>query len=190
MRLAHRIGKMRAADEHRWGADTTEGSSAGRNRPIGPRRRARIVRRSPAQRVDAADASASRDQRCRAIAPLPAAARQRSDAPGELERHQSGGDRFGRRARARDERVDVDRIIAHRREHRTRRRVGGRSRAGGVGTAASACADPQLVEHVLRGFDELRAFADQLVAAFRERRMNRAGNREDLAALLARPGAR
>ena len=87
--------------------------------------------------------------------------------------------------RARDQRVEVDRIVAQRveqRAHARRRRAAVRRVAT---SAATAPAMPQLLEHVLRGLDELRAFADQLVTALRERRMDRAGNREHVAALLA-----
>ena len=65
---------------------------------------------------------------------------------------------------------------------------------GGVGLCASrrrragrraARDDPELVEDVLRGLDELRAFANEPVPAFRERRMDRARQREHFAPLLA-----
>ncbi len=62
--------------------------------------------------------------------------------------------------------------------------------ADAVATRRPARAEAELVEHVLRRFDELRAFADQLVAALRERRMDRARDREHFAALLARPPRR
>src|SRR5262249_35053974 len=42
----------------------------------------------------------------------------------------------------------------------------------------------ELFEDVLRSLDELRSFADQPMAALRKRRVDRAGEREDLASLL------
>ena len=42
----------------------------------------------------------------------------------------------------------------------------------------------ELVENIGRGLDEFRAFANQLVTTLRERRMDRTGNREHVAALV------
>ena len=57
-----------------------------------------------------------------------------------------------------------------------------RTRRGGCRVAGHA----EFLQDVLRGLDELGALADQLVTALRQRRVDRAGNREDFAALLAR----
>ena len=48
-------------------------------------------------------------------------------------------------------------------------------------------ADAELGEYILRRFHQLGAFANQLVTALGERRVDRAWNREYFAALLARP---
>src|SRR5262249_62069920 len=44
--------------------------------------------------------------------------------------------------------------------------------------------DTQLVEHVLGALDELRALLEQRMTALRERRVDRAGDRKDVAALV------
>src|SRR6185295_6376541 len=55
------------------------------------------------------------------------------------------------------------------------------------GYARSRRVKTELREYVLRSLDELRAFADQLVAAAGKRRVDGARDRENVAALFARP---
>ena len=94
-------------------------------------------------------------------------------------------DRGGDRKRgARRERVDIRGIVSERAQHRAH---------GGVGFGAcvrgrhARCAadDTEFVEDVLRRLDELRAFANQLVPALRERGMDRTRQGEHFAALFA-----
>ena len=81
---------------------------------------------------------------------LPATAGQRRDFPRKLERHEVGDDRFRCSARSFDQRVDADRIIAHRREDRMRRRIGRRAYYLGswVLEWLRADATPEGVRHV------------------------------------------
>ena len=95
------------------------------------------------------------------------------------------GDRVGAESRARDQQVEVDRVVPDRRAAARAHPAAARARRLQSAQCGAIAASPQLLEHVLRGLDQLRAFADQLVAALRERRMDRAGDREHVAALLA-----
>ncbi len=108
---------------------------------------------------------------------------KRRDHAGKLEPGQLGQDGVRRQAGARDQRVDVGRVVRHRSQQRdsptwapTARIAMGRRRVAIPSSSSTCCG----------GFHELGALADQLVAALRQRRMDRAGDREDLAALLAR----
>ena len=96
-----------------------------------------------------------------------------------------------RKPRPRGERVDVRGIVAERAHdcaHRGTRRCALR----GIGAAGALAAGKiaELVEDVLRRLDELRAFADELVRALRERRMDRARAARRPRAPARRRGAR
>ena len=117
---------------------------------------------------------------------LPTSARQRCNPPVELQRGQHRGDFISTHVGARHQRVKVDGIVAERFQQLrvqgfsqllVRRRCIDDARGG---------SQADLGQHVVRGLDELRAFADQPMRPFRERRMNGTGNGEHVAALLAR----
>ena len=115
----------------------------------------------------------------------------------EFEHQQHRGKRRGRQSRARDELVERGRRVLERGEQarvcrdRARAMVRawcGRRRASSKRSRRPSGEQPadrvQVLDDLLRGLDELRTIADQPMAAVRQRVVDRAGQREDLAALL------
>ena len=87
---------------------------------------------------------------------LPAPARQRGDPQSSSSACQGGSDRIGRHLRARDQRIEIDRIVRDRREQRLLHHVvAGVIVRGGVGCLARADAGGSIVQHILRGLDQL-----------------------------------
>ena len=174
MRLARRLGKPSVPvtdlggryyrrcigrGKHPIGHDSPSRLCA---RSIPPRSSPRLAARQQSRTGRARlERSPSRAMRL----PLPVPPGSAQTCAVELQSYQPRRDRVGRRARARDQRVDRDRVVPHRAQQR--RVLGGR-RIALVPRDADRRprrAEAELVEHVLRGLDELRAFADQLVTA-------------------------
>src|SRR5262245_45738556 len=117
------------------------------------------------------------------LQPLVQPAWKGGDTAVELQTQQLGSNLFGRQSGARAKRVDVDWIVAHVGEQaRVRRRRDVFGRRGVPAGAESA----ELGEHVLGRLDELGTRLDERVAPLGERRVNRTGHREHLAALIGR----
>jgi hypothetical protein len=126
------------------------------------------------------------DSNC-SLQALPTASWECRHPPVELKRGECCGDPFGGKTGLRDQRIDRRRRAPQGLQQRAPGGIGDRGLRPGRRRRRLE-RQPQLVQNVLRRLDELRAVADQPMAAFGERRVDRAGQRKTAPLLAGEAG--